>query len=324
MTGQDVLPTLNEWASLGCQFWVFVTKPDYYLADPDDLNSEDKFGPEDIGESDDPEDYTNWIWSCHKDTKQGDLIYLYRTAPKKNIKYVLLAMSDAYPMPEENYEPNQPRWKWVCDIRFVEIFENPVSFNAMRKDPVLREWQAVKCSMQKSEFRMSPEQWHRVYQLAYCDDIALLHRPTTELSNYSIPKEFKLENEIEDIVEEKLPELFREDGYDLELFIHNDGRRGRQFWCHGMGGRIDLLALDKKTGTLVVIEIKKDRAGRDVQSQIYSYIGYVKKHLADGRTVMGFVICRETDIKFDYAASISDDIKIYEYPKLFAKYGITL
>ena len=252
------------------------------------------------------------------------MIYLYRTAPKKDIKYVLQAMSDAYPMPEEDYEPDEPNWEWVCDIRFVEIFENPVSFNAMRKDPILREWQAVKCSMQKGEFRMSPEQWHRVYQLAYGDDIALLPPPTTELSKYSIPVEFKLENEVEEIVEKKLSVLFREDGYDLELFVHEDGRSGRQFWCPEMGGRIDLLAVDKKAGTLVVIEIKKDRAGRDVLSQIASYIGYVKKHIADGRSVMGFVVCKETDKKFDYATSISADIRVYEYPKLFAKHGIKL
>jgi hypothetical protein len=67
-------------------YWVWVTKPEFY-SEPD--GSEPAYlRPEG------PVDESGW-WTCHKDTKPGDLVVLYRTAPRSDIAYLFEARSAA-------------------------------------------------------------------------------------------------------------------------------------------------------------------------------------------------------------------------------------
>ncbi len=67
--------------------WVWVTKKEYYLdengRDTETLDPASGYGSD-----------GSW-WTCHVDTKPGDLVVLYRTAPKSDIAYLLRASSDA-------------------------------------------------------------------------------------------------------------------------------------------------------------------------------------------------------------------------------------
>lgn len=66
-------------------------------------------------------------------------------------------------------------------------------------------------------------------------------------------------------------------------------------------GRIDILAVDKKTGQYVVIELKKDKTSDDVMGQIARYMGWVQKNKANGAPVRGIIIASESDARLTYA-----------------------
>jgi hypothetical protein len=68
-------------------YWVWITKPEYYLdQDGRDSGALQPSADEDTGRG--------W-WTCHKDTRAGDLVLLYRTRPKSDIAYLIEAKSDA-------------------------------------------------------------------------------------------------------------------------------------------------------------------------------------------------------------------------------------
>ena len=80
-------------------------------------------------------------------------------------------------------------------------------------------------------------------------------------------------------------------------------------------GPIDILAKDKKIGSYVVIELKKNQTSDDTIGQIARYIGWVKKHRANGKGVKGIIIAGSYDKKLDYAIKAFEglDIDVYLY-----------
>lgn len=98
-------------------------------------------------------------------------------------------------------------------------------------------------------------------------------------------------------------------GHDLELYIDPASKQsGRQLICKGNGGRIDLLCYDKTQKRYVVIELKIVRAGQNTFGQISNYMGWVQKRIAGDVPVIGIVISRGYDTKFESALRITDRI----------------
>jgi hypothetical protein len=92
-------------------YWLWVIRPEYY---------------------DQVEPATSW--SCHKDTKEGDLIPMGRAKKKNDIAYLLQATSDSAPNPE---------WDYACEYRVLYAFKNPVDIKDLSKnDALFREWRA--------------------------------------------------------------------------------------------------------------------------------------------------------------------------------------
>ncbi|MBM3748430.1 MAG: DUF91 domain-containing protein [Acidobacteria bacterium] len=76
---------------------------------------------------------------------------------------------------------------------------------------------------------------------------------------------------------------------NLEFFTDEDGTPGQQYVTDV--GIIDLLAKDKTTGDLVVIELKRGNADSRVIGQVLAYIDWVERNLAmKGQNVRGIVI----------------------------------
>ncbi len=69
-------------------YWVWVTRPEYYL-DADGTPRDDLDPVLSPGLSAD-----GW-WTCHEETRAGDLALLYRTGPMSDVAYVLEATSGA-------------------------------------------------------------------------------------------------------------------------------------------------------------------------------------------------------------------------------------
>lgn len=77
-------------------------------------------------------------------------------------------------------------------------------------------------------------------------------------------------------------------------------------------GRIDLLTVDKKDG-LLVIELKVARGPDEACGQIMRYVGWVKRHLANGKPVRGLVIARHISDRIRYALADIPNIAAREY-----------
>jgi len=77
-------------------------------------------------------------------------------------------------------------------------------------------------------------------------------------------------------------------------------------------GPIDILAKDKKTGSYVVIELKKNQTSDDTVGQITRYMGWIKKNKND-KNVMGIIIAAEFDKKLEYALGAVQNVEVFLY-----------
>jgi tetratricopeptide (TPR) repeat protein len=105
-------------------------------------------------------------------------------------------------------------------------------------------------------------------------------------------------------------------GHNLELYVDPKSKQtGRQFICKGNGGRIDLLCYDKTLKRYVVIELKNVRAGQNTFGQISNYVGWVQDRIAGNLPVIGLVISRGYDTRFESALKITDKISHIDVEK---------
>jgi hypothetical protein len=105
-----------------------------------------------------------------------------------------------------------------------------------------------------------------------------------------------LERQLEDFLATNLSLI--EPG--LTIFQDEGGGVGRQYPTDV--GVIDLLC-KRANGELLVIELKKSRVSDVVVGQISRYLGWVKKHIANGEQVKGLILSHKADEKLGYAVS---------------------
>ena len=75
---------------------------------------------------------------------------------------------------------------------------------------------------------------------------------------------------------------------------------------------IDILAKDKKTGSYVVIELKKNQTSDDTVGQVARYMGWIKAKKGDNN-VRGIIIAAEFDEKLEYALRIVPNVEVFLY-----------
>ena len=279
------------------QHWVWVTDPRHYL---DDFgNDREDLDPE--GGS----DYTHW-WTCNKNTQKGDLILLYRSRLKRDLGYLIQAESDAYSIVDDDYA-SENNWDYGCEYRVLYKFKNPITLKEMRTNPYLHDWGAYRANFQRRVYAIPPEHWKRLEQMA-SEKNPDYGRFLGKVEQTTVVKSILLEEELEDALVENLG-LLKSFGYDLELYVSPiDGASGRQLVCKGNGGRIDLLCFDRKKKQYVVVELKNVRAGQNTFGQISNYIGWVQERIAKGKPVIGLVISRGCDAKFQSSMKITNKI----------------
>ena len=285
------------------QYWVWVTEPKHYLDefgnDREDLDPESGLGVESTP------DCTGW-WTCNKNTQKGDLILLYRSRLKRDLGYLMQAESDAYSIVDDYYA-SENNWDYGCEYRVLYKFKNPVTLKELRTNPYLHDWGAYRANFQRRVYGIPPEHWKRLEQMA-SDKNPDYGRFLGKVEQTTVVKSILLEEELEDALVENL-DLLKPFGYDLELYVSPiDGASGRQLVCKGNGGRIDLLCFDRKKNQYVVVELKNVRAGQNTFGQISNYIGWVQERIAKGKPVIGLVISRGYDAKFQSSMKITDKI----------------
>lgn len=110
-----------------------------------------------------------------------------------------------------------------------------------------------------------------------------------------------LEKQLEDFLSGNLQLL--EQG--LQLYKDEDGREGRQYPTDV--GVIDLLC-SRPNGEILVVELKRGRSSDTVVGQVSRYMGWVSRHLANGRPVKGLILTYDRDDALRYA--------VYAHPSL--------
>jgi hypothetical protein len=276
------------------QYWLWVTRPNVYL--DEDGNDRESLDPNSGVDSD------GW-WTCHKDTKKGDLVLLWRTSPKKDIGYLIQAESDAYSIADDN----DRGWEYGCDHQMLYKFNHPINVKDLRSDPYFDEWGALKAAFRRSSFKISLEYWTKLNQLAAAYNPGYLDF-IEGIQKVPIAEGIRLEEELEEALVNNL-KIMKKFGHDLSLYFDpTSNQSGRQFICKGNGGRIDLLCYDKTQKRYVVIELKNVRASQNTFGQIYNYMGWVQNRIAGDVPVIGIVISRGYDTKFESALKITDKI----------------
>jgi hypothetical protein len=127
----------------------------------------------------------------------------------------------------------------------------------------------------------------------------------SDIENGVGSREFAFERDLRNYLARNLSML--EHGFAL---FQDEELSGVEF---PVGGRfIDLLAEDGEGG-LVVIELKVSRGYDRVVGQLLRYMAWVKRNLADGKRVRGFIVASELTDDLRLAASLVPDVSLFQY-----------
>ncbi|MFP4417128.1 MAG: endonuclease NucS domain-containing protein [Chitinispirillaceae bacterium] len=96
----------------------------------------------------------------------------------------------------------------------------------------------------------------------------------------------------------------------LEFFVDDAGNDGFEYQTDI--GRIDLLAVDREGG-LIVVQIEKVYSAQSSSGQLLGFRNWVKKHVANGRKVRAYLIGSKIPDTVRYALSQLDDVFLKEY-----------
>jgi hypothetical protein len=281
-------------------YWIWVTRPEHYL---------DETGNDDPLMDPQKPDSQYLYWTCHKDTRRGDLILLYRSRLTKDIAYLLQATSDAEP--SGNSEELRKGWKYFCACASIYKFLNPLNLKEIRSDPYLANLAASRGNFQQMVYNVADSDWTRINTVLAQNNRGY-RTVLTRVAGKLPPNPVSREEDIERILMNDLRRL-RTFGFNLELCSNEkDGISGRQVICEGHGGRIDLLCYDVKQERYVVIEIKNVIANQNTFGQISTYIGWVKKRLHPRKSVKGIVIGRGKDTKFDASMASTRNVSFID------------
>ncbi len=121
---------------------------------------------------------------------------------------------------------------------------------------------------------------------------------------------FAMEKHLEDFLVRNWSQT--ELGKNYNIFTEDNELAGQQYQTDT--GVIDILAIRKDKGELLVVELKRGKASDVVVGQILRYMGYVKQELAvAGQTIKGIIIALDNDDKLQYALSMIPNVEFYRY-----------
>ena len=135
---------------------------------------------------------------------------------------------------------------------------------------------------------------------------------TSELVEEGIENrtEFVLEKYLEDFLVSNFDTIFKG-----KLILYRDPEEnvtGQQYATDV--GTIDILAQEPRTNSFMVVELKKGRESDKVIGQTLRYMGWVRDNLCqEGQSVKGMIICREADLRLNYALRMTSDIVVKYY-----------
>ncbi len=264
-------------------YWVWTTKSEYFLEDAKKSNVERKLLDPKHNRRPDA-----W-WSCAKGTRAGDLILVYRAGAAngrtyKDLAYLLLAESNAYPLSQEDVFD----WPYGCSYRPCVKLNAPLTLSEMKDDELLSNWGPIKAGFNGRARGVPDEMWDHLVEVinsrnpGFSKQVRAFRAGGQKIAHAS-------EKSIEDALANDLGRL-KAHGYDVRLHAETDPPRfGQQYYCKSDGTRIDLLCRYKsRRKKFLVIEVKNVAATPSHVGQIANYMDWVHDEL--GGTVRGLLV----------------------------------
>jgi restriction system protein len=232
--------------------------------------------------------YANMIWTFYHSIKPGDVVLARRG--RKALVAVGEVAQAAFYAPGKSPVSGHPNFIGVSWREQPRDKLFPTVIFPMR----------TVAEISGEEYRnLSPEARH-----------AALERPADEHQDRT---EFALEKYLEEFIVSNFQAIFKG---QLRIFEDTDSNDGQQYQTEI--GPIDILAVEPKSNSFVVIELKKGRSSDQVVGQVLRYMGWVKRNLCTGtQTVKGLIICRDPDPKLSYALEMAGGIDVRYYSVAF-------
>ena len=253
--------------------WIWVWGPEYYQPDGE---PSDHLEPQSEQE---PRHGT-----CHRATRQGDLILLYRTSPASDLAYLFEATTDAFPVGGEGggIEAN---WRYMCGYRSLMRFEEPVSFRELREDPRTSDLPPIRRQLQGGVHALDVSAWNSLTQVIREKNSEL--PALLEQIPPVVTRTFATEETMEQHIVDNL-HLFSAFGLDVEPWDPTGGN-GRQVSLP-TGGRIDILLQDQRS-RIFVVELKNRSAQDGDVGQLLHYMQAVQALTPDEpQPVIGLLV----------------------------------
>ncbi len=114
------------------QWWLWVTYPRFAQDQDDPEQDRPDLSPGDTG------DY----WTCHEDTRAGDLAMLYVTDPFMEVRWLFSAESAARSL-ENDADAQREGWTHGCEYLVLARVRQPLTFQEMKQDQQLQRWDAI-------------------------------------------------------------------------------------------------------------------------------------------------------------------------------------
>lgn len=248
------------------QHWLWVTGPEYYL----EYDGSDRYVLQ-------PGAGVQGEWTCHRDTRKGDLIVLYRTQPMSDMAYLIEAMSDSYPMPEDVRDFGS--WEYGCDYRVLRKLRDPLTLRELKADRVMNDWGVIRGNPRQQMYQVPDRFWLRLMTLIEKRDpgvAPILTRKGATTRTTQSPDEAWLEDSIA-----RRPTCLRQVGFTVTSLE-------QQIIC-GTVGRLDLLCRTEEAPWLVV-ELKARHGLPQDVSQLAQYVSWVQDEFAGRRKVAALLV----------------------------------
>ena len=126
------------------QRWLWITRPEVYTTKP--LRVHERF-----------------TWTCHADSRPGDIALLYRAELFQDFSHVFRIESDPRHYPDLAAEFGSDTG---CDCVLIAVLQCPVILAKIRKDTVLSRWPAALANCQGSAFPLEPLYWRAFLALS--------------------------------------------------------------------------------------------------------------------------------------------------------------
>jgi restriction system protein len=230
--------------------------------------------------------YANMIWAFYHEIEPGDFIIARRG--RKILTAVGKVTRSAFYAPGKNPDLGHPNF---LGVSWQEQPHDKVFPAVVFPMPTLGE--------------LSEEQFRN-----FIEGSGLQPAPPETVED---PNEFVLEKYLEDFIVGNFQTIFKG---ELKIYEDADKNDGQQYATDI--GPIDILAIEPKSNSFVVIELKKGRPSDSVIGQVLRYMGWVKQNLClSGQAVKGLVICRDPDPKLSYALGMTNNIEVRYYSVSF-------